>query len=281
MANWRLAKSLEQLRKQVNAAAPNRSKASDGSVGDLSHQSRPSDHNPNAQGVVTAIDITHDPGDGVDGNLLSRALIHDSRVKYVIFNAQIWKARTGMWEPYRGANAHRKHVHVSVKPESIDNTNPWPWPVPVAVKTAPQVIGAIAAPVPLVVQSVSPEDAAKGVTTGNVTDKPSDGVQPPAEAVEVKASRPSLKSTAVAIFTFLMAPLSYIGIDARQVGEFAKGNLTLAIKVGAGLALVIIAAYVWNRAMDRAQERTNKLMDAAASKVLNNLRLVGSKDEAS
>lgn len=63
---WRLAHSLETLRAQVNAKWPNRSKSSDGSIGDASHSSRLSDHNPDPSGVVRAIDITHDPLSGFD-----------------------------------------------------------------------------------------------------------------------------------------------------------------------------------------------------------------------
>jgi hypothetical protein len=130
--SWRLAQSLKQLRIQINAAAPHRSKASDGSIGDARHQALgdASDHNPwiknNGVGIVTAVDVTHDPANGVDGTTLSRALIVDPRTKYVIFNGEIWKARTGQWEPYRKANQHKTHVHVSVKPDRYDNTEPWP-----------------------------------------------------------------------------------------------------------------------------------------------------------
>jgi len=123
--NWRLAESLKRLRVQINTAHPTRSKVSDGSIGDTKHAARVSDHNPNAAGVVTAIDITHDPAHLVDGRLLSRQLIADKRVKYVIFSGEIWKARTGKWEPYRGANAHNHHVHVSVQAESADNITDW------------------------------------------------------------------------------------------------------------------------------------------------------------
>ncbi len=62
----RLADSLVQLRNQVNALAPNRSKLSDGWFADDAHQQTDSDHNPrfwdNAtqKGIVTALDITHD-----------------------------------------------------------------------------------------------------------------------------------------------------------------------------------------------------------------------------
>lgn len=160
MANWRLGKSLEQLRKQVNAASPKRSKVSDGSIGDTSHQGRgsASDHNPNAQGVVCAIDITHDPDHNVDGGDLSLALIEDPRVKYIIFSSQIWKARTGKWEPYRGPNKHRQHVHVSVNPESIDDVKKWPWP-PVPVKFEEHTLNALPVPQTPPIE-VSAEDTA-------------------------------------------------------------------------------------------------------------------------
>lgn len=122
---WRLAKALETLRVQINTDHPGRSKVSDGSIGDQAHAARVSDHNPNAQGVVTAIDVTHDPAHLVDGAILSRQLIADSRVKYVIFHGEIWKARTRKWEPYHGANAHNHHVHVSVNADTADDIAPW------------------------------------------------------------------------------------------------------------------------------------------------------------
>ena len=59
MAHWTLAHSLTVLLRQVNAQWPQRSRVSDGTIGDTEHASRPSDHNPNMRGVVTALDITH------------------------------------------------------------------------------------------------------------------------------------------------------------------------------------------------------------------------------
>lgn len=148
--SWRLAKSLEKLREQINAMAPGRSKESDGSIGDTAHSARKSDHNPNANGVVAAIDVTHDVAGGCDGRVLSRSLIADPRVKYVIFNSQVWKARTGQWEPYTGQNAHAHHVHVSIKPDGLDQTQDWavqiagapgevPTPTPASTGTRPSL----------------------------------------------------------------------------------------------------------------------------------------------
>jgi hypothetical protein len=122
---WRLAKSLKRLQEQINGMAPGRSKESDGTIGDTAHANRTSDHNPNEQGIVAAIDVTHDVNGGCDGRVLSRSLIADPRVKYVIFNRQIWKARTGKWEPYTGPSPHDHHVHVSVKADVLDQTQDW------------------------------------------------------------------------------------------------------------------------------------------------------------
>lgn len=126
MPKWRLAKSLIKLRAQIDAASPHRSKVSDGSIGDASHAAKASasDHNP-SNGVVHAIDITHDPAHGIYGHALSGYLTKDPRIKYVIFDGQIWKARTGKKEKYTGSNPHSHHVHVSVKTEWADDDAPW------------------------------------------------------------------------------------------------------------------------------------------------------------
>lgn len=126
MAKWRLAKSLIKLRAQIDELYPNRNKASDGTISDLAHSKRVSDHNPDHLGRVTAMDITHSIlSTGPNGNELSERLIDDPRVKYVIWSGRIWKARTGKWENYTGANQHRSHIHVSVSPQGADDDRPW------------------------------------------------------------------------------------------------------------------------------------------------------------
>lgn len=134
---WRLARSLDQLRDQVNAAWPKRSKASDGTIGDEAHASRSSDHNPwvkeGSMGIVTALDITHDPKSGCDSYKLAEALLksRDSRIKYVISNGKIAAGSDGpspwVWRKYSGANAHAHHVHISVKADKshYDATQDW------------------------------------------------------------------------------------------------------------------------------------------------------------
>lgn len=117
--SWRLAKSLVRLREQINAAYPNRDKSSDGSIGDTAHSNRKSDHNPNSQGVVTAIDIDRELEK--DGSVTVEKLVvalqasRDPRLKYLIWNDAITdKNDITKWKPYHGANAHRHHVHISV-----------------------------------------------------------------------------------------------------------------------------------------------------------------------
>jgi hypothetical protein len=113
---WRLARGLEKLRSQVNAKYPNRSRASDGTVGDRAHAARASDHNP-FRGVVHALDLTDDPGKGFNAHALAERLrlSKDPRIKYIISNRRIASAKAGWaWRPYRGSNPHSKHIHVSI-----------------------------------------------------------------------------------------------------------------------------------------------------------------------
>jgi hypothetical protein len=143
---WRTARALgapggEGLLGEVNARAPNRSKASDGSIGDAAHARTRSDHNPcGCCGVVCARDFTHDPGGGFDADafaewLRGRVLAgEEPRLRYVIWNRRIFsglgqKAAPGIWRPYEGTNPHTHHVHVSVRhgPECYDDRRPWGW----------------------------------------------------------------------------------------------------------------------------------------------------------
>ena len=91
MSSWHLARSLETFRSQVDAKYPDRDKSSDGTIGDEAHQSSTSDHNPDEDGAVKAIDITHDPNGGPDCTVLAEMLWagKDYRVAYIIWNERI------------------------------------------------------------------------------------------------------------------------------------------------------------------------------------------------
>jgi hypothetical protein len=141
-AEWRAAESLLKLRKQVNTKFPDRKKDSDGTIGDAHHCPGPSDHCPHVKdgdiGIVTAMDITHDPAHGLDAGAVAETLrvSQDPRIQYIISNKRIanFQALDGKpafaWRPYNGANPHDKHFHISVKsgktgPDGYDTTTDW------------------------------------------------------------------------------------------------------------------------------------------------------------
>jgi len=131
--SWRLARALEELRGEVNARWPNRDRSSDGSVGDLSHQARKSDHNPNAAGVVRAIDVDADgiPAAWLADHVRARGAAGDGRLSpggYVIFNRRIASDVGGWsWRAYTGTNPHQAHVHVSATSSAsgYDDSGDW------------------------------------------------------------------------------------------------------------------------------------------------------------
>lgn len=132
---WRLAESLDQLRDQINTAWPGRSKTSDGTIGDAAHATRASDHNPDENGVVRAIDLTEDLTVGLSMNAVAEEirLSRDPRVKYVIHEGRMFSSyatstrKAWEWGPYSGTNSHKTHMHVSTvsTPTLYDDRRPW------------------------------------------------------------------------------------------------------------------------------------------------------------
>lgn len=127
--SWRVALSLLTLRDQLDAAYPTRSKASDGTIGDAAHAASVSDHNPDAAGIVRALDITHDPAHGCDIDRLSDELVvsRDERISYLIANRMISGPEYGwVWSAYYGDDPHTGHLHLSVVADSrADSVRPW------------------------------------------------------------------------------------------------------------------------------------------------------------
>lgn len=131
---WVLTRGLNTVRAEFNTVFPGRDKASDGSVGDLAHQTGSSGHNPDRTGKaeykdgdakdeVRAIDVDRDlvPGSSIDWmELVIQYLVKKARAggyipfRYIIYKGRIW-ARSDGWQTrtYTGANKHDKHAHFS------------------------------------------------------------------------------------------------------------------------------------------------------------------------
>lgn len=141
---WRLAKSLIAMEAEADRIAPNRNRASDGSIGDQSHQARQSDHNPDGDKTVDALDLTHSPERGWDTHARARQVAQnvkngiERRIKYIISNRQIFSKKNGewAWRKYTGVNGHTQHAHYSIEDAYQDDTSAWFSGVP-AFPTAP------------------------------------------------------------------------------------------------------------------------------------------------
>ena len=117
----KLCKAGQQLRLQVDDSFPDRDRTSDGWIGDSRHASRPSDHNPDAMGIVRAIDIDRDLSGKKKPDLapdladqIRLAAKSDKRSAYIIFDGRIASSKKAWrWRPYDGVNQHRHHCHIS------------------------------------------------------------------------------------------------------------------------------------------------------------------------
>jgi hypothetical protein len=280
MGNWRLAESLKQLREQVNARWPYRDKSSDGAIGDASHATRDSDHNPwvrdfHGNGVVTAIDIDADLSPLVKVDVLVAALIksRDPRIKYIIHDRHIIASypvggyKAWSWRPYSGKNAHTHHAHVSVQsdPGHYDSRAAWNIGAPEAAAAEPVLeVPPIEKPAthaaeptekPVEIPQPSTQNAESITNVVQQGDKtvPDNFVPEDKEINAPAADGSTAKSTKLTIAgfvvpAFLVAMFRAIGnaihdgyVDARDVGNAVIGFLTSNQKfVFIAIALVVI-----------------------------------------
>jgi hypothetical protein len=142
-----------RLRDQINDRFPKRDKRSDGWIGDTAHAGRVSDHNPDRDGIVHAIDIDENMGVGRMRNGRTAQRLADElvayarsglpgsgRVKYVVYENAIasptyravwWKWRPGNW-------GHTAHIHVSFTADADNDGRAWPLPVLAMSRTQAQ-----------------------------------------------------------------------------------------------------------------------------------------------
>jgi len=117
------------LRKQTDLRWPDRDRRSDGWVGDAAHSARKSDHNPDKDGWVHALDIDENMGkrgpwrNGRTARQLANQLrlyaASDlpgaDRIKYVVYEGRLTSGtyRATWWKWRKGNWGHYQHIHIS------------------------------------------------------------------------------------------------------------------------------------------------------------------------
>lgn len=128
MGTWYLNPAMSSLRGHFDKEWPRRSTRSDGTLGDAAHSARQSEHNPDRDGSVDALDITDDDRhfnlDHVIAELIASG---DRRLKRVIRNYRIWQKNVG-WSAYGGINGHTLHAHFESDPRYENDGSPWRIP---------------------------------------------------------------------------------------------------------------------------------------------------------
>ena len=129
---------------QATALWPKRKKVSDGLLPSLAHikQNPNSDHNSGL-----AVDLTHDPKNGVNCDILFEAFKKDKRVEYLIFKSKIWsrERKDEGNRKYTGSNPHNSHLHISIRADHASDTSNWFGWVESKPKKTPVTVAKVAA----------------------------------------------------------------------------------------------------------------------------------------
>lgn len=110
-----------ELLSEFNTIAPDRDHASDGTIGDAAHQAEHSDHNPDREGAVRALDVDNTFNQsGLSMEMIVQYLLarcragYEQRITYIIYNRRIWEQDNGWRErTYTGSSPHTEHAHFS------------------------------------------------------------------------------------------------------------------------------------------------------------------------
>ena len=134
MKPWLCAAGVE-LRDAITTWYPDRRTTSDGWLGDARHSATKSDHNPDADGCVRAIDIDSRLDSSAQLSIYLADQIRicaktDKRISYVIHNGFIASKRFGFkWRRYRGINPHKRHIHISFTKAGDKDGKPFDIPL--------------------------------------------------------------------------------------------------------------------------------------------------------
>lgn len=147
-AGARLCGTLDQLRAEANAANPQRDRGSDGWIGDAAHAARDSQHNADARGVVTALDLDHDGLNIAHAWEHVRILVVLGKLPgmvggHLIYNRRITTPDFRGWYAYKG-DPHAGHGHAasSREPGRYDDRTPFGcFAVPAAPAVPPAAPG--------------------------------------------------------------------------------------------------------------------------------------------
>lgn len=117
------------LRKQIDTRWPKRDRRSDGWIGDKAHQARRSDHNPDGNGWVRALDIDADLTVSAGRErawiladelrqYAASGLPGAGRLRYIVYMGQICSGTySKTWWKWRGKGyGHWEHIHISFTP---------------------------------------------------------------------------------------------------------------------------------------------------------------------
>jgi hypothetical protein len=133
------------LRKQTDLRWPGRDRRSDGWVGDAAHSARKSDHNPDKDGWVHALDIDENMGkrgpwrNGRTARQLANQLrlyaASDlpgaDRIKYVVYEGRLTSGtyRATWWKWRKGNWGHYQHIHISFTSKAKKDERVFPLPI--------------------------------------------------------------------------------------------------------------------------------------------------------
>lgn len=269
---WRVAPALNTLNDEINKAAPNRDKASDGTIGDAAHSASVSDHNPDAREIVHARDWDEDLRvPGLSMEMICQLLLRKARagdlpwLKYVIYERRIWAASSGwVQQSYSGANAHDKHMHVSCKSGTLHENDTRPIGIAslleedvaltpaeedrIATKTAAKVLAAKAD----IAKAVWDHPLDIDVSAAGTNNQPAGGIL---RYADNRAGRSDTLVKAVAA--------SVKAMDAREAAEIPVGAEPMRVLLGDVLREVLAesdpveldSADVADKVLSRLSER--------------------------